>query len=292
MSQSLRNGERVRWLHSIPFFTAHAVAVATPFLTPFTWRLGILALASYAVRMFRLTAGYHRYFSHRAYRTSRAFQLFLAVLGSAATQKGPLWWAGHHRNHHRNSDGPDDVHSPARRGFYWSHIGWILCGRYEATPLARVKDLARFPELRWLDRFYVAVPAAYGAALLALGGWPALLWGYFVSTVLLWHGTFFINSLAHVFGRQRYDTGDTSRNSFLLALITLGEGWHNNHHFYPSTANQGWHWWEVDASYYVLRLLARVGLVRELRTPPASIRDSHRVPAGAISRVPLGAAPE
>jgi stearoyl-CoA desaturase (Delta-9 desaturase) len=265
--------DRVQWLKSAPFFLVHAVALATPFFAPFAWKWVLLAAATYAVRMFAITAGYHRYFAHRSYRTSRAFQLLLAVLGASATQKGPLWWAAHHRDHHRYSDGPLDVHSPARSGFLWSHMGWILAARYEETKLERVRDLARHPELRWLDRWHLVCPVSLAAGLLLAGGWPALLWGYFVSTALLWHGTFFINSLAHVFGKKRYETGDESRNSLALAIITLGEGWHNNHHFYPSTANQGWFWWEVDVSYYLLRALSLLGLVWDLRLPPRHVRD-------------------
>jgi stearoyl-CoA desaturase (delta-9 desaturase) len=231
--------------------------------------------------MFGITAGYHRYFSHRAFRTSRAFQLVLAILGAASAQKGPLWWAAHHRDHHRWSDGPEDIHSPLRHGFWWSHVGWILSRRYDATKLGRVKDLARFAELRWLDRWHLAVPGALAAGLFLAGGLPALLWGFFVSTVLLWHGTFVINSLAHVLGSRRYATADGSRNSLLLALVTFGEGWHNNHHFYPSAANQGFFWWEVDVSYYALRALAALGVVRDLRTPPAHVRLAHLRRPGA-----------
>jgi stearoyl-CoA desaturase (Delta-9 desaturase) len=268
--------DRACVVRSIPFLAVHLVALATPFLVPFAWRWAGLAAALYAIRMFAITAGYHRYFSHRAYRTSRAFQLVLAVLGASAAQKGPLWWAAHHRDHHRSSDRPDDVHSPLQAGFWWSHVGWILSARHEGTKLERVKDLARYPELVWLDRWHLVPPVALAAGLLLVGGAPALLWGFFVSTVLLWHGTFFINSLAHVFGRRRYPTGDGSRNSFLLAVLTLGEGWHNNHHFYASAAKQGFFWWEIDVSYYVLRALAAVGVVRDLRRPPDHVRYAHR----------------
>jgi stearoyl-CoA desaturase (delta-9 desaturase) len=276
--------DALHWTKSMPFFAVHAMALATPFVVPVQGRWVALALGLYAVRMFGVTAGYHRYFSHRAYRTSRAFQLLLAVLGASAVQKGPLWWAAHHRAHHRHSDGPEDVHSPLERGFWWSHVGWILARRYDATNLALVKDLARFPELRWLDRWHLVVPLALAGILFVAGGLPALLWGFFVSTVLLWHGTFAINSLAHVFGRRRYETGDGSRNSLALALVTFGEGWHNNHHFYPSSANQGFFWWELDASYYALRLLAALRVVRDLRVPPDRMRFAHRLAAAPAPR--------
>ncbi|ACG73358.1 Stearoyl-CoA 9-desaturase [Anaeromyxobacter sp. K] len=270
-----RDPDRIDWLPSLPFFAAHLVALATPWLAPLEWRWGALAAGLYALRMFAVTAGYHRYFSHRSYRTSRAFQLLLAVLGASAAQKGPLWWAAHHRDHHRHSDGPEDVHSPLERGFWWSHVGWILSRRHHETKLDRVRDLARFPELRWIDRHHLVPPAALATGLFLAGGLPALLWGFFVSTVALWHGTFVINSLAHVFGRRRYATDDGSRNSLVLALVTLGEGWHNNHHFYAASARQGFFWWEIDLSWYALRALAAVRLVRDLKVPPPQVRLAH-----------------
>jgi stearoyl-CoA desaturase (delta-9 desaturase) len=279
----------MQWLRSAPFFLAHAAALAAPLVSPFAWKWAALAAASYALRIFAITAGYHRYFAHRSYATGRGFQLVLAVLGCTAAQKGPLWWAGHHRDHHRYSDTPDDVHSPVQRGFWWSHVGWILCTRYDATPPHRMRDFARFPELRWLDRWHLVPAVAYAALLTLAFGLPGLMWGFFVATVLTWHGTFLVNSLAHVVGRRRYATGDDSRNSLVIALLTFGEGWHNNHHHYPSTANQGWFWWEVDVSYYLLRGLAALGVVRDLRRPPAAVRDAHRGPAAAPAPVPAPA---
>jgi stearoyl-CoA desaturase (delta-9 desaturase) len=282
--------DRPQWLKSVPFLAAHAVAFAAPFLVRPTWVLAGLALTVYGVLMFGITAGFHRYFSHRAYRTSRAFQLVLAVLGTLSVQKGVLWWAAHHRDHHRYSDGENDVHSPVQRGFWWSHVGWILSERYDATRPDRVKDLVRYPELRWLDRYGVVVPVIFAAVLFGVGGLPALLWGFFVPVVVAWHVTFSINSVAHVLGSRSYPTADDSRNNPLLAILTLGEGWHNNHHFYPTTANQGWFWWEVDVSYALLRALAAVGVVWDLRTPPARVREG-RLPARAPleeQRAPTG----
>jgi stearoyl-CoA desaturase (delta-9 desaturase) len=273
MMQRSSGDHGIDWVASIPFFAVHAVAVAAPFIAPISWKWAALALASYVLRIFGITAGYHRYFSHRTYRTSRVFQFLLAVLGTTATQKGPLWWAAHHRDHHRYSDTPEDIHSPRQDGFWWSHVGWILSTRYNATKLDRVKDLARFPELRWLDRYQVVPVLGYATAMYLAFGVPGLLWGYFVSQVFVWHGTFLVNSLAHVIGRRRYETADTSKNSALIALLVLGEGWHNNHHHYQSSANQGWFWWEIDVTWYALRALRAVGVVSDLRTPPAAIRD-------------------
>jgi len=233
-----------------------------------TWKLVALAAATYVVRMFAITAVYHRYFSHRAYRTGRLTQLVLAVLGTTATQKGPLWWASTHRVHHRYSDTERDVHSPARRGFLWSHAGWWLSNEHEKTDLSLIPDFAGYPELRWLERWHALGSLGMIALLLAFGGYDAFLWGYVVSTMFLLHGTFTINSLAHVFGSRRYATTDTSRNNLFLALITLGEGWHNNHHHYMNSANQGFFWWEIDVSFYVIKLMEKVGLVWDVRAVP------------------------
>jgi stearoyl-CoA desaturase (Delta-9 desaturase) len=236
-----------------------------------SWGGVALALVSYFVRMVVVTAGYHRYFSHRAFKTSRAFQLLLAIGTQSAGQKGVIWWASHHRWHHKHSDTQLDVHSARLRGFWYSHIGWVLSNNWTETDTSMVKDLARFPELRFLDSnlMELAPMFALGLAFLLLGGLHVFVWGFLVSSVLVWHGSFSVNSLTHLFGRRRYETSDDSRNSFLVALATTGEGWHNNHHRYPNSARQGFRWWEIDVTYYVLWLLARLGIVWDLRRPPA-----------------------
>jgi stearoyl-CoA desaturase (delta-9 desaturase) len=290
MSSALtENGDRrIAVLKSIPFFAIQLAAVAGVFWLGWSWKGALLAVALYYVRMFGVTGAYHRYFSHRTYRTSRVFQFLLAVLAMTSVQKGVLWWASHHRTHHRNSDQPTDVHSVLQDGFWWSHVGWIVSRKYDETDLSKVRDLARFPELRFLDRFHILVPIAYATSLWLLGGTWALFWGFFVSTTLLWHGTFTINSLTHVFGSQRYVTTDNSRNHLLLALITMGEGWHNNHHYYQRATNQGFFWWEIDMTFYVLKVLSWVGLIWDLHTPPDHVLNSNRVgaaPAPAIAPV-------
>ena len=271
--------ERVDWLPNLPFFAVH-IAPLFAFITGVTRSDIALCLGLYVLRMFCITAGYHRYFSHRAYKMGRALQFLIAFGGATAAQKGPLWWAAHHRHHHKHSDMPEDLHSP-RKGFWWSHVGWIICSKYRGTNLHAIKDFAHYPELRLLDKYYMVPPALLGIACYMLGGWSALVTGFFLSTVITYHSTFVINSLAHVIGQRRYATPDTSRNSFVLALITLGEGWHNNHHHYQSTANQGFFWWELDVSYYILRGLSALGLVWDLRTTPKRLlaknlaRDAH-----------------
>ncbi|MFZ5467921.1 MAG: acyl-CoA desaturase [Myxococcota bacterium] len=266
--------EKIELLASVPFFAVHAMCLFA-FYTGVTWQLVGACLASYYLRMLAVTIGYHRYFAHRTFKTNRAFQLLLALLASTSAQKGVLWWAAHHRHHHRESDQAGDVHSPTLKGFWWSHAGWILCRKYNPTRFDLIKDFARFPELVWLNRWHLLPPTALGVATFFIGGFPLLIWGFFIPTVLLWHGTFTINSLSHVFGSRRYRTTDTSRNNWLLALVTCGEGWHNNHHYHQNTANQGWFWWEVDLSFYLLKLLARVGLVSDLRLPPDAVRWAH-----------------
>jgi stearoyl-CoA desaturase (delta-9 desaturase) len=261
--------ERVNWRTSVPFLALHLVPLAALW-TGATWGDLWLCLALYAGRMFFITAGYHRYFAHRSYRTSRPVQFLLALGGTTAAQKGPLWWAGHHRQHHRFADTDRDTHSPIK-GFWWSHVGWILCDKYSATDVDAIRDFARYPELRFLDRHDWIGSWALGTACFLLGGPSALVVGFFLSTILLWHGTFAVNSLAHVIGRRRYLTPDLSRNSWFVALFTGGEGWHNNHHHYMSSARQGFFWWEYDPTFYVLKLLARLHVVHGLRVPPARV---------------------
>jgi stearoyl-CoA desaturase (delta-9 desaturase) len=267
--------DRIDWIKSIPFFSVHVAGLAA-FWTGVSWEAIALCGATYAVRMFAITGGYHRYFAHRSYRTSRAFQFLLAAAGCAAAQRGPLWWAGHHRHHHRHSDQAGDVHSPEREGFWWSHVGWLLSNRHDATRWDLLQDFARYPELRLLNHFY-AVPAVIVAVACFLAlGWQGLVWGFFISTVLLFHATFAINSFCHMFGRIRYRTADASRNNLPLALLTLGEGWHNNHHYYASSTRMGFFWWEIDVTYYILKLLSVLGLVWDLKQPPARVLEAGR----------------
>ena len=288
-----RSGWLTDYLHpqAWPFWGVHIFAVVGVWLEGFSWRGLGLALGLYFVRMFLVTGVYHRYFSHRTYKTSRFFQFILALLGGMNIQKGALWWAGHHRHHHKFSDMPEDLHSVRQQGLLWSHVGWIVSRHNNATRYDLLRDFAKYPELVWLDKHHVVPPVAYGVLLFLAFGFPGLVWGLGVSTVLLWHGTFTINSFSHVFGKRRYETSDDSRNNWLLAIITMGEGWHNNHHYYQSTANQGFYWWEIDVSYYILCALARVGLVWDLRKPPAWVLEEGRgkrvtaVPA-APARVP------
>src|SRR5258708_1415932 len=255
---------------TIAFVLVHLACIAAIW-TGITWQSVAICAALYWLRIFFIGAGYHRYFSHRAYSTSRIFQLILAVGAQSTAQKSVLWWATQHRHHHLHSDTERDLHSPRQKGFLYSHVGWIFARRQDSLDLNKIADFAKFPELMWLNRFE-QVPAAVLAVLCYLAaGWPGLLVGFFWSTVMVFHGTFCINSLAHVHGRKRYVTGDDSRNNWLLAFFTMGEGWHNNHHAYQSSVRQGFKWWEADATFYLLTVLSWLGIVRSLKTPPEAI---------------------
>ena len=281
-------GRGIDWPRVLPYLALHlsCLAVLVVGVSPLAV---VVAFAFYLLRMFAITGFYHRYFSHRAFRTSRVLQFLFAALAASAVQRGPLWWAAHHRHHHAHSDRPGDPHSPAQHGFLWSHTGWFMAREHFGTRTALVRDLARYPELRLLDRYDIAVPFLLALALFAAGellrveapwlgtdGWQLLVWGFCVSTVALYHATFTVNSLAHRLGSRRYATRDDSRNNWFIALFTLGEGWHNNHHHYPLAARQGFYWWEIDLTYYALRLLALLGLVWDLKPVPLAVRESRR----------------
>lgn len=271
------------WPRVLPFLGMHLACAAVIWVGISPVAVGV-AVGGYFLRMFAITAFYHRYFSHRTFRASRLVQFLGGFLGATSTQRGPLWWAAHHRLHHRHSDLPPDSHSPVQHSFLTSHMGWFLNKANFRTRVEQIPDLMKYPELRLLDRFDLLAPILYAAACLGLGkalevwapqlgtnGPQMLVWGFFVSTVALYHGTFTINSLAHRWGSRRYATADDSRNNWFLAIITLGEGWHNNHHFHPGTARQGFRWHEIDPSYYILKLLERLRIVHDVRGVPARI---------------------
>jgi stearoyl-CoA desaturase (delta-9 desaturase) len=280
--------ELIRYL---PYVVLHAGCLGVIFVG-WSWTAVAVAAGLYFLRVFAITAFYHRYFSHRAYKTSRPAQFVFALLGNSAAQRGPLWWAAQHRHHHAHSDDEEDAHSPKQHGFYWAHIGWLTERRNLITQHRFIPDFARYPELRWLDRFDFVVPLALLAVLFGVGealrvfapglntsGAQLVVWGFFISTVLVFHATCCINSLAHVFGTRRYETRDDSRNSLLLALLTFGEGWHNNHHRYAAAARQGFFWWEIDITYYILRGLAGLGIVWDLKPVPRKLLAADLAPS-------------
>ncbi len=266
-SSSLKPHHLPDRLTALPFALLHLTPLAIILTGVDAWSPALCG-GVYLLQMFGITAGYHRYFAHRSYKTGRAFQFVLAWLGCSAAQKGPLWWVARHRHRHRTSDTPADLHSPVAHGLWQSHVGWLLSPDSAATDERSVKDLSRYPELRWLDRFWWTPPLLLAALCLLAGGWAGLVWGFCVGSLLSHHATFLVNSACHLWGRRRYATPDASRNNVVVAVLTLGEGWHNNHHHFQGSAAQSFRWWEVDVSYYVIRLLDAVGLVWDVRQPP------------------------
>jgi stearoyl-CoA desaturase (Delta-9 desaturase) len=269
---------------AIPFVLVH-LSCAAAIWTGITWQAVAIGFVLYWLRIFAIGAGYHRYFSHRAFSTSRAFQFVLALLSQSTAQKSVLWWAAKHRHHHLHSDTERDVHSPRQMGFWYSHVGWIFARGHGKTDLVKVADFARYPELMWLHRYELVPAIALGVLCWLIGGWSGLVVGFFWSTVFVYHATFCINSLAHVHGRKRYVTGDDSRNNWLLALFTMGEGWHNNHHACQSSVRQGFRWWEYDPTFYILKALSWLRVVWDLKRPPeAVLRNQQRLGARVIER--------
>jgi stearoyl-CoA desaturase (Delta-9 desaturase) len=293
----VRDIDQVNWLRCFPFVLLHLGCFAV-FFVDWSWTALCTAIALYLVRMFAITGIYHRYFSHRTFKTSRGAQFLFALLGAASAQRGPLWWAANHRRHHRESDTTADPHSPVHYGFFRSHAGWFMGTRYYATQYKLVRDLARFPELVWLNRFDKVVPALLGLAVFLLGvglnrlapslgvsGLQLFVWGFVVSTTLLFHATASINSVAHLIGNRRYVTGDESRNNFFLALITLGEGWHNNHHQHMGCVRQGFYWWEIDITFYILKVLSWCGIIWDLKPVPAKAYDrASQISSSSLSK--------
>jgi stearoyl-CoA desaturase (delta-9 desaturase) len=276
------------WVRVVPFILLH-LACAGVLITGTSTTAVVVCLALFWVRMFAITAFYHRYFAHRSYKTNRFWQFIFALLGNMSAQRGPLWWAAHHRAHHQHSDTEEDLHSPVQRGFWWSHMGWFTCDASFRTQLHRIKDFARFPELRFLDRYDSFAPLllivllfvsgealAAWAPQLETSGLQLVVWGFVISTVFLFHATVTINSLGHIWGSRRFNTKDHSRNNALLALLTLGEGWHNNHHRWAVSARQGFYWWEIDISYMVLKAMSWVGIVYDLSPVPRHVLEEGR----------------
>ncbi|CAN1530594.1 OLE1 Fatty-acid desaturase [Methylophilaceae bacterium] len=282
------NPEKIECLRVLPFIVLHLACFAV-FWVEFSAVAVSVAVLLYLLRMFAITGFYHRYFSHKAFKTSRPVQFIFAFLAASAAQRGPLWWASHHRHHHAHSDHPEDPHSPKQHGFFWSHLSWFLANKNFRLKKERIKDWLQYPELKLLDRFDVVAPLALALGLFGLGAWlenaaPHLqtnglqlfIWGFVISTVLLYHMTFTVNSLAHVWGKRRFLTNDDSRNNPVIALFTLGEGWHNNHHHFPSSARQGFYWWEIDLTYYGLKILSALGLIWDLRKVPVEVLSQKR----------------
>lgn len=253
-----------RFLRKWLFWSLHLIPLSLFWLDTQWWHWAV-CIGLYFGRMFFISAAYHRYFSHKTFKTSRWFQFVLAFMAQTSAQKGALWWAAHHRLHHKYSDTDLDPHSPARKGIWYAHYGWIYDPKNAPTHYEHIPDFAKYPELVWLNKFKLMPAVVLAVVLFLIGSWPLLVVGFFVSTILLWNGTFLINSAAHLIGKQRFVTGEDSKNSWLLAILCLGEGWHNNHHYKQFTTKFGFHWWEIDMTYIGLRILSWFGLVWDLK---------------------------
>lgn len=283
------HGKEIDWARVIPYIIIH-LSVISIFFVDFSLTAFWVFIGMYAIRMFAITGFYHRYFSHKTFKTSRLMQFIFAIIGASAVQRGPIWWAAHHREHHMHSDTIYDKHSPKAHSFFWSHTGWFLTKANFITHTRLVKELSRYPELRLIDRFDIIIPILTCLGLFYVGeylntAYPALetnglqllSWGFILSTILLYHSTFLVNSVAHLWGKKRYNTKDSSRNNFIVAILTFGEGWHNNHHHFPGSASQGFYWWEIDITYYLLKLLNTFGIIWDIRTVSSNIRESNKI---------------
>jgi stearoyl-CoA desaturase (delta-9 desaturase) len=262
----------------VVFWTVQASALLV-FAVPFAWPLVALWAASHFLRAIGLTLAFHRYFAHRAFQMSRPARFLWTLIGTAAMQKGPLWWAGHHINHHRFADREGDPHSPAVSGFYYAHIGWFLNdARHDRLAATNpvVRDFSSAPEIVWLERYHFVPPLALAVAMFLAGGWPWLIWGFCLPTMTLAHATFAINTINHMFGSRRFETRDASRNNVFTAVFAAGEGWHNNHHRYQRAARNGFYWWEFDPTWYVIRAMKAVGLAWDVQVVPTRIYEEAR----------------
>ncbi|BCX74530.1 MULTISPECIES: acyl-CoA desaturase [Acinetobacter] len=289
---SSSESKKIQWVRIIPFIILH-VACLGIFYVGVSWFAVTFMLLFYLIRMFSITAFFHRYLSHKTFQTSRIVQFVFVLIGTMSAQRGPLWWAAHHRYHHRFTDTEHDPHS-STYGFWYSHLGWFLNDYNFATRKEVVKDWLKYPELVWLDRFSLIIVLLTAVSIYALGEWLAvvypslatsglqlLVWGFVVSTVLLIHATLCINSLAHLYGSRDFETEDQSRNNLFLSIITLGEGWHNNHHYYAGSARQGFYWWQIDITYYLLKMMSWIGLVWGLKPIPARVYEFSKIAQSA-----------
>ena len=282
--EPLGSDGRVEWFRCLPYVLIHLFTILA-FFYPVTISCLVVALVSYSLRMFSITAFYHRYFSHRSFKTSRIVQFVGAFVACSSGQRGPLWWAAHHRRHHKHSDTEEDVHSPHTKSFFWSHTLWFMTDYAVPTFLKEIPDWLKFKELQFLNRFdwiplvllgfacYYAPQITWFAELTGLSNMQMLLWGFFVPTIVLYHATFAVNSITHMFGKRRFNTKDQSRNNWIVAIFAFGEGWHNNHHFFPGSARQGFFKGEFDLTYYGLKFLSFFGLVRDLRPVPGWVKQ-------------------
>jgi stearoyl-CoA desaturase (Delta-9 desaturase) len=269
-----------------PLIVVHLALFTIPYIDFSWWYLLMFAVVTRVIGL-GITVGFHRYFSHRSFKTRRWFQFLLAAAGCAALQKGPLWWAIHHRLHHRHSDTPDDPHSPVVDGFLYGHCGWLFSRDLMHPDEQVVHDLTKYRELVWLDRFWMVPGLLLAAICFAVGGWGGLVYGFCLSVVVLFQVTFAVNSIGHLYGPQRFDTGEGSRNNLVLGYLAMGDGWHNNHHRAPTSARHGFAWYEFDFSYQTIRFLALLRLAWDVKQPPPGLMSGKELPPAAPAPTPV-----
>lgn len=256
------------------YWLMHVLGIGLLFFVEFSWQVVVLFVVNYFVGMFFVTAGYHRYFSHRSYQLKRIPQFILAWCAQISAQKGVLWWAANHRDHHLHSDTEEDLHSPVQFGFWYSHMGWIFDDRSKGYNAKKIQDFSKFPELRWLNKYHwvptlttaILMPAFFAVVKVpGINPWNAFAWGYLLAIICMYQASYSVNSLLHVYGTRRFETDDASRNNWFIAIFTMGEGWHNNHHYCKSSCRQGYKWWEYDLTYYGIKMLSWVGIVKNIK---------------------------
>ncbi|WP_374189042.1 acyl-CoA desaturase [Scytonema millei] len=259
---------------SITFFAAvHAIALLAPWF--FSWSaLGVAVFLHWLFGSIGICLGYHRLLTHRSLQVPKGLEYAIALIGSLALQGGPIFWVAGHRRHHTYTEDIDKDPYSAKRGFWWSHMGWLLYKRPEFFEYESNRkfapDLAKDGFYRWLDRYYLLLQIPLGVGLYLLGGWSLVIYGLFLRAVILWHSTWLINSASHITGYRSHDSDDNSRNLWWAAILTYGEGWHNNHHAYPNVAKAGWKWWEIDLTWWTILLLKQMGLARKIVLPPTA----------------------
>lgn len=271
--------EPISWMTTFFMVAFHIGAIVALFM--FSWSaLAISLVLLYVAGGFGIGMGYHRLLTHRGYKTHKWMEYLMTICATLALEGGPFFWVATHRVHHQNTDVEGDPHSP-RDGGFWAHAGWIITGRalhnHADALLPYIPDLRKDKFMTFISKWHWLPLTIVGFILLAIGGWKFVMWGVFLRTVVGLHCTWLVNSATHMWGRQRFLTGDTSKNSFWVAVLTFGEGWHNNHHAHPQSARHGLAWYEVDVNWYVIAVLRKLGLIWDVKIPRLEALEKKRI---------------
>lgn len=256
------------WTFIVVLIAIHVGALFAFLPSNFSWTaVGLALLLHWITGGLGITLGWHRMLTHRSFKTPKWLEYFLVFCGSLACEGGVIWWVGLHRNHHLHSDTELDQHN-SQKGFWWSHMGWMMHETPAESEIEKLtKDINADPFYRFLDDYFFPMQIVFGVLLYLIGGWPIVVWGIFVRLVLVYHCTWFVNSATHKFGYKTYESDDQSTNCWWVALLTYGEGWHNNHHAFPQSARHGLQWWEIDTTWMMVQFLKTLGLADKIRLP-------------------------